>query len=165
MSIKEKIGHYPVWKAVLILLIGVFIMGAIIEEIFISRVFQVFDKMITHFEKQKKEDLDDLDEDIKNAKAFDEKWHADFAALDKKFDDYRKAREHAYYCTKYQTIQEARKYLAKHKNDPKSLVQQSWEEARKAEYKKQGKSASLIELENAIKNKEFDPATCGKEKA
>lgn len=68
MTPKEKILKLPVWKAgVLFLLIGMIILFSI-EEIFISRIFNIFDKKITHFEKVFKEEVSEYDRDYQENK-------------------------------------------------------------------------------------------------
>lgn len=68
MTPKEKILKLPIWKAgVLFLLIGMFVLFSI-EEIFISRIFNIFDKKITHFEKVFKEEKSEYDRDYQENK-------------------------------------------------------------------------------------------------
>ena len=63
MSIREKIGKCPAWKAVVIVLLGIFFMLAGIEEFFFSRIINIINHRITQFEKLFKEDDKDLEKD------------------------------------------------------------------------------------------------------
>lgn len=60
MKIREKIGSQPAWKVMIafLLVVGFLFIG--IEEIFISTVFSAVDSLLTHFEKDFKDDVDDM---------------------------------------------------------------------------------------------------------
>jgi hypothetical protein len=76
MTIREKIGKLPVWKVAITLCLILTFLIAGIEEIFISRVFSFADRMITVFEKEKKEDMNEIDRDYQ---AFNERQEYDQA--------------------------------------------------------------------------------------
>lgn len=65
MRIRENIGRLAVWKAavILFLLISIFLMG--IEELFVSRIFNLIDRSINHFERIFNEESNEIDQDFK----------------------------------------------------------------------------------------------------
>lgn len=58
--LRESILSMPVWKAGVLILFIIFGLSVGLEVILSHTVFQIFDRMITKFEIEKKEDLSDL---------------------------------------------------------------------------------------------------------
>jgi len=63
MNLREKIGKMPAWKAAIIFLLAFVFVLAAVEEFFVSRVFGVMGNMITAFEKEKKADMEEWNQD------------------------------------------------------------------------------------------------------
>ncbi len=163
MKLRERIGKLPAWKAAIILfLITSFVLAAI-EEVFVSRVLLAMDKAISYFEKEKISEINEWDKDEKAFAKLDKKWKQGFAELEKKNEEMDRQDIQRKYCLDYLEIQKAKTYLRKHKETSKNLVIQAWERDEKDRLKESGKSQTLIDLENAIKTKQFNPATCNKE--
>lgn len=89
-NLKESILNMPTWKAGICILLIMFGMSAIFEIILSHTIFHVFDRMIVKFEKQNKEDIEDLDDIAKS--------------------------EQIEYCDKYKWLQEEKAFLEK--SDP-----------------------------------------------
>lgn len=68
MTIREKMLKLPVWKAGLIVLLIAMFISIGIEELFISKVFHILDKSITHFDKVFKEESNEVDRDYRDFK-------------------------------------------------------------------------------------------------
>lgn len=163
MTFRERIGKFPVWKAAIVsILIFVFLLAAI-EEIFVSRVFSIMDKSILYFEREKKKESDEWEKDEKANAEFNKKWQQGFDELDKKLTAINNDTKQHHYCLEYLQIHEAKAYLREHQNDPKNIIVKSWEKDQNERFTAEGKSYRLIDLENAIKNKEFDPTKCKRE--
>jgi len=79
MSVREKIGKMPVWKAATVSLLAIFFLVAGVEKVFVSRVFNFMNSTVTTFEKEKQDDLDDLEEMDRN---FEERQGYDRAESD-----------------------------------------------------------------------------------
>lgn len=62
MNMREKILKMPVWKALICLILIMFSLGIVFEEILSHTVFHVFDRMILKMENEKNADLDDMDD-------------------------------------------------------------------------------------------------------
>lgn len=62
MSIKDKALNLPVWKAAIIILLFMFGLVAIFEEILFHTIFKVFDSGIAMMQRQSDDDLADLEE-------------------------------------------------------------------------------------------------------
>lgn len=62
MRIKEKILKMPVWKAAVSLLILIFCLFFIVEEILVHTVFHVINSMMVSFEKEDQDDIDDMND-------------------------------------------------------------------------------------------------------
>jgi len=163
MTFREKIGKWPIWKAALVMLLILAFFFAALEEIFVSRVFYIMDKTISYFEKEKKKESEEWEKDEKSYAEFNKKWEQGFTDLNKKLTAINNDTKQHHYCLEYLEIQEARAYLHEHQNDPKDFIAKSWEKDQKEQFKMQGKSQRLIDLDNAIKNKEFDPTKCKRE--
>lgn len=160
MSLREKIGNAPVWKVAIVVILVVALMGVAIEEIFVSRVFYVLDKGISYFEKQKKIDDDEWEQDRKASVAFDKKWQQGFDDLAKKLDALDKAAKLRKLCVKYLAHQKYQAFLRKHEHEPKSFIAREIEKDIKEREALYGKPHDVIEVEEAIKNKELDPSQC-----
>ncbi|HZW61774.1 MAG TPA: hypothetical protein VFF04_06135 [Candidatus Babeliales bacterium] len=163
MTLREKIGKLPVWKAAIVLILAFVFLLAAIEEIFVSRVFYFMDKTISYFEIEKKKEAEEWEKDEKTYAEFNKKWQQGFDELDKKLTDINNTTKQHHYCLEYLQIQKAREYLRQHQNDPKDIIAKSWEKDQNERLKTEGKSHRLIDLENAIKSKEFDPTKCKRE--
>lgn len=87
----EKFLQLPVWKVFILIAIIFTMLMATIEELFISRVFGLMDKSITHFEKIKAEEIDELEEDSRDfnrrEKEDHERWRKRSAADNKAHTD------------------------------------------------------------------------------
>lgn len=66
MTLRKKIGQLSVWKAGVLILLTFSLLIFGIEEIFMSRVFNLLDRGITHFEMVFKDDAKDIDRDYEN---------------------------------------------------------------------------------------------------
>lgn len=62
MNIKENILKTPAWKAFVCLILIMFSLGVVLEEILSHTVFHVFDRMILKMENEKIADLNDMDD-------------------------------------------------------------------------------------------------------
>lgn len=62
MNIKESLLKMPAWKAFACLILLMFGFGIVFEEIVAHTVFHVFDRMIFKMEKEKIDDLNDIDD-------------------------------------------------------------------------------------------------------
>ncbi|RDI41126.1 hypothetical protein [Aquicella lusitana] len=91
MSLREKIMKLPVWKAVVLIFFISFLFIAIVEELFISKIFSVMYGMITRFEQTEKEEKKDWDAYEKSYEAFNKKSHDDFkSSWDKREEEFKK---------------------------------------------------------------------------
>jgi hypothetical protein len=160
MTIREKIGKLPVWKVAIVLILLFTFLIAGIEEIFVSRVFYVMDRMITAFEKEKKEENDEWEKEEKRFAELDRKWKQDFKDAWKKQDKEDKQARQRGYCRDYLRIKKIQTYLRQPSDDSKDFIIRSWREDERERLKKEVEPKQLIWLENAAKNKLFDPSTC-----
>jgi hypothetical protein len=165
MTLREKIGKCAIWKAAIVLLLIFTFLIVGIEEVFVSRVFNVFNRMLVYFEKEKKQDADEWEKERKETAEFHQKSQKDFDELWEKEDKWDKERKIRKLCTLYLEIKSAREYLDQHKNDPANKGLEAWNKKQEEELKHAKKSQDLIDLENAIKNKELDPSTCKEDMA
>ena len=62
MNIKENILKMPAWKAFVCLILIMFSLGIVLEEILSHTVFRVFDRMLLKMENEKTADLNDMDD-------------------------------------------------------------------------------------------------------
>jgi hypothetical protein len=160
MSLRERIGNKPVWKVAIVVILAFAFMLLAIEEVFVSRIFLVLDSTISHFEKQKKIEDDEWEKDRKASAEFNKKWQQGFDDLAKKLDKLDKAAKLRKLCVKYLTHKKYEEFLIKHEHEPKDFISREIEKDIKEREALYGKPHDVIEVENAIKNKEFDPSQC-----
>lgn len=63
MTMKEKILMLPAWKAGIIFLLMSMLILFALEEVFLSKIFNLFDRQITYFENTFKEEASEYDRD------------------------------------------------------------------------------------------------------
>ncbi len=68
MNIREKVLKLPVWKAGVIVFLMAMFISIGVEELFISKVFHILDKSLTHFDTVFKEESNEVDRDYRNFK-------------------------------------------------------------------------------------------------
>jgi hypothetical protein len=131
----------PVWKAmVLVFFIG-FIFMAVVEELFINKIFSVMNGMVTRFEQTEKEEKKDWDGYEKSYEAFNKKSHDNFEKSWKKSEEESKQRTIKEYCNEISKIESQNKLLSEMKSKkykkPKELIIRAWEKEMFAELEKE----------------------------
>lgn len=163
MRLREKIGKMPAWKAaVLMLFLLAFLMVAA-EEIFVSRIFSVMGNMIIAFEKDKKTEMQEWDEDEKRSAELDRKWHKDFHDSWDKWEEQSKQAQQSMYCRDYLKVKRIQAYLKKPLVESKDLVLRAWERGQRERLQEEIKPKHITWIEDAIRNKYFDPSRCKEE--
>lgn len=152
MSIRESIGKMPVWKAMLGFLLILFFCIVGIEELFVSRIFNLLEKSITYFEKEKKQELSDYEKGEKDAAQFEKEWRNDFEDLKKADAKREKKFKQIFYCNKYRTFKRDKAILEKDKNLSPHFLESVQEEL----------TNLADDLEKAKKRNEFDSTNCEK---
>jgi len=141
MSLREKIMKLPIWKAVILVFFIGFLFIAVLEELFISKIFSVMNGMITRFEKTEKEEKKDWDAYEKSYEAFNKKSHDDFEESWKKSEEESKRRTIKEYCNEISKIESQNKLLSEMKSKsykkPKELIIRAWEKERLTELEKE----------------------------
>ena len=163
MTIKEQIGKLPMWKAAIALFLVVIFLLAGIEEIVISRVFSFMDKTIASFEKEKKQEQSEWEKDEKARAEFDRKWQQGFDDLRKKDEEIFKQARIQRLCGEYLYWLKAHEYMRTHPRDLSDPIIRLRAKDEAERLKVEGKSQGMIDMEKAIKHKEFDPSKCKEE--
>lgn len=141
MSLRVKMMKLPVWKAVILIFFIGFLFMAVVEELFISKVFSVMNGMITRFEQTEKEEKKDWNSYEKSYEAFNKKSHDDFEESWKKSEEESKQRTIKEYCNEIYKIESQNKVLSEMKSKsykkPKELIIRAWEKERLTELEKE----------------------------
>lgn len=141
MSLREKIMNLPAWKAVILIFFIIILFMAIVEELFISKIFSIMNGMITRFEQTEKEEKKDWDAYEKSYEAFNKKSHDDFAESWKKIEEESKRRSIKEYCIEISDIESQNKLLSEMKSKnykkPREPIIREWEKERLAELEKE----------------------------
>ncbi len=101
MELKDKINNMPAWKLFVLIIVGISMVIYSAEEIVIGKVFEFANRIVDSFEVQAIKDKQDVDRDVAEMKAdeervrkegrdFDAQMNADIAASDKVFNEHQR---------------------------------------------------------------------------